>query len=143
MALSGNIASRFVMKGFFSSTLSAIPIYLPGEITLIKAESYANLNTLADLTNAIAELNKVLTKTPATDPFGVGASLPPYSGPATQAQILLQIYRNRCIELFMSGLRLEDMRRLNRPTIERGRNFMPYPLQERDNNPNTPADPIF
>lgn len=143
MALSGNIASRFIMKGFFGSSLAAIPIYLPGEITLIKAESYANLNTPANLTNAIAELNKVLTKTPATDPFGVGASLPTYSGPATQAQILLQIYRNRCIELFMSGLRLEDMRRLNRPTTERGRNFMPYPLQERDNNPNIPADPIF
>jgi starch-binding outer membrane protein, SusD/RagB family len=142
MALSGNVSSRFIMKGFFGASLAAIPIYLPGEMTLIKAESYANLPT-PDLANALIELNKVVTKKPANDPFGVGANLPPLVSPLTQAQLLTQIYRNRCIELFMSGLRLEDMRRLNRPTSERGRNFMPYPLQERDNDPNTPTDPIF
>ncbi len=142
MALSGSSASRFIMKGFVGSSTSAFPIYLPGEMTLIKAEAYAKMST-PDLINALAELNKVVTKKPANDPLGVGAALPPLAGPLTQAQILDQIYRNRCIELFMSGLRLEDMRRLNRPTIERGRNFMPYPLQERDNNSNTPADPIF
>lgn len=142
MALSGSSASRFIMKGFVGSSTAAFPIYLPGEMTLIKAESYANLAT-PDLTNALIELNKVVTKKPANDPFGVGANLPPLVGPLTQAQLLTQIYRNRCIELFMSGLRLEDMRRLNRPTSERGRNFMPYPLQERDNDPNTPTDPTF
>ncbi len=26
---------------------------------------------------------------------------------------------------------------------ERTRNLMPYPFRERDNNPNTPADPPF
>jgi len=43
----------------------------------------------------------------------------------------------------MGGLKLEDMRRFNRPNSERGRNLMPYPFRERDNNPNTPADPAF
>jgi hypothetical protein len=43
----------------------------------------------------------------------------------------------------MSGHKLEDMRRFARPNAERRRNLMPYPLRERDNNPNTPADPPF
>jgi hypothetical protein len=41
----------------------------------------------------------------------------------------------------MSGMRLEDSRRLGRPASERKRNFFPYPTREKDNNPNTPADP--
>ena len=143
MVLSGSSASRFLMKGFVGSSLSAFPIYLPGEMTLIKAEAYARKAT-PDLTNALQELNKVITKQPASDPLGVGAGLPALTGPLTQSQILDEIYKNRCIELFMSGLRLEDMRRFNRPKTERGRDFMPYPLRERDNNSaNTPDDPIF
>jgi hypothetical protein len=76
----------------------------------------------------------------------VGAGLPAYSGPVTRDAILFEIYRNRCIELYMSGLKLEDSRRFNRPGpgapgAERSRNFYPYPQQERDGNPNTPPDP--
>jgi hypothetical protein len=64
----------------------------------------------------------------------------------SQEAILTEIYRQRSIELFMSGSRLEDSRRFNRPGpgipgAERTRNFYPYPLSERDNNPNTPGDP--
>jgi len=133
-------ASR--IAGFGVGTTTAWPIYLPGEITLIKAEAYARM-TPPDLTNALIELNKVVTKTPASDPFGVGADLPPIVGPLTQAQILDLIYKHRSIELFMSGLRLEDMRRFGRPLSERKRNFLPYPFLERDNNPNTPPDLAF
>ena len=79
---------------------------------------------------------------PAADPYGVGAALPPLVG-LTQAQILDQIYKHRSIELYMSGLKLEDMRRFARPNSERKRNLMPYPFIERDNNPNTPPDPTF
>jgi hypothetical protein len=142
MALSGSSASRFVMKGFVGASTTPFPIYLPGEITLIKAEAYARQSS-PDLDNALTELNKVVTKQPSADPFGVGAALPAIAGPLSQSEILEEIYRNRSIELFMSGLRLEDMRRFDRPTDERGRNFMPFPLRERDNNPNTPADPPF
>ena len=109
-------------------------------MTLIKAEVYARQAT-PDLVNAVIELNKVITKKPANDPFGIGADEPPYAGPLTQAAILDEIYRQRQIELFMLGLRLEDMRRFNRPATERKRTFFPYPFRERDNNPNTPADP--
>lgn len=129
------------IKGFDSSATSAIPIYLPGEMTLIKAEAYARQST-PDLTNALVELNKVITKQPSADPYGVGAGLPPVAG-LTQQQILDEIYRQRSIELFMSGLRLEDTRRFGRPNTEKKRNFLPYPFLERDNNPNTPTDPTF
>src|SRR5215204_1000974 len=133
-------APRFRVKGFGGTTTASFPVYLPGEITLIKAEAYARQNQLLQ---AVTELNKILTKTPASDPFGVGANLGPYAGPMTQADILLEIYRQRRIELFMSGLSLEDMRRFGRPNTEKKRNFFPYPFRERDNNPNTPADPSF
>jgi hypothetical protein len=133
-------APRFRVKGFGGTTTAAYPVYLPGEITLIKAEVYARQNLLPE---AVTELNKILTKTPAGDPFGVGANLPAYGGPVTQPDILLEIYRQRRIELFMSGLSLEDMRRFERPNTERKRNFFPYPFRERDGNPNTPADPLF
>jgi hypothetical protein len=128
------------INGFGAAAATAYPIYLPGEITLIKAEVYARQ---PDPTNALIELNKVVTKTAATDPFGVGAALPALTGTFTQQQLLDLIYKNRCIELYMSGLKLEDMRRFNQPTADRKRNFFPYPFQERDNNPNTPADPTF
>lgn len=138
-SINATISPRYRINGFGASATTAFPIYLPGEMTLIKAEVYARQSP-PDLVNAQIELNKVITKT--TDPFGVNANQPPVAL-ATQAAVLDEIYRQRCIELYMSGLKLEDMRRFNRPTSERRRNLMPYPLRERDNNPNTPADPPF
>jgi starch-binding outer membrane protein, SusD/RagB family len=130
-------------KGFFTANEAKIPIYLPGEMLLIKAEALARKN---DLDGAIVELNKVLTK--ATDVYTVTAKLPAYNGEKTQAAILTEIYKNRCIELYNSGLKLEDSRRFGRPNpndagADRTRNFYPYPTTERDNNPSTPADPAI
>ncbi len=140
IGINTTIAPRYRIKGFYATGTSIVPIYLPGEIMLIKAEAYARQNMLAE---ALIELNKVITKTPASDPYGVGADLPAIAGPLTQAELLTEIYRQRSIELFMSGLKLEDMRRFDRPLTERKRNFFPYPFQERDNNPNTPPNPAF
>ena len=136
-------AGVFRGRGFFKSNGDAVPMYLPGEIILIKAEAQARQNNLAA---AVTELNGVLTKT--TDAWGIGAGLPAYAGENTQAAILAEIYRQRRIELFMSGLGFEDARRFSRPVStaadsERNRNFYPYPAVERDNNPNTPADPAL
>ena len=132
--------NRAIESGFGAATNTAFPVYLPGEIMLIKAEAYARAN---DLSNALIELNKVVTKTAASDLFTVGANQPAIAAGLTQNQLLEQIYRHRCIELFMSGMRLEDQRRFGRATAERKRNLMPYPFRERDNNPNTPPDPAF
>jgi hypothetical protein len=139
-SINPTVAPRFRINGFGNAAATVIPIYLPGELTLLKAECYARQAT-PDLVNGLLELNKVVTKN--NDPFGVNANQPPILAVATVAELLEQIYRHRCIELFMSGQKLEDMRRFGRPTSERKRNLMPYPSRERDNNPNTPADPPF
>lgn len=136
--LGANPPTNVKVQGFFTSDTKEIPVFLPGEMLLIKAEALARKN---DLPGAITELNKVLTKN--DDIYGVNANLPQYSGPQTQDAVLQEIYRNRCIEMYMSGLKLEDSRRFSRPGPpggERNRNYYPYPLRERDNNPNTPAD---
>ena len=145
-SINPTIAPRFRINGFGAAITNPFPVYLPGEMTLIKAECYARAST-PDLANALIELNKVVTKQPASDPFGVGAGLPALVGPFTQAQLLDQIYKNRCIELYLSGLKLDDVRRFGRASTtvsaEMKRNLMPYPQRERDNNPNTPPDPAF
>jgi hypothetical protein len=131
--------------GFPRTTLSDIPVYLPGEIRLIKAECLAE----TDLPGAVSELNGVIKKKAADDAWGVGADIAAgYTGASTKAAILTEVYRQRCIELAFSGLRFEDSRRLGRPgpevplaSRERNRNFIPYPQNERDNNTSIPADP--
>jgi starch-binding outer membrane protein, SusD/RagB family len=138
-SINTTVAPRYRINGFFNATTTGVPVYLPSEMTLIKAEAYARTS---NLTSALTELNKVITKTAAADPFKVGAGLTA-STASTATDILDEVYKNRCIELYMSGLKLEDMRRFGRATTERKRNFFPYPFKERDGNPNTPADPSF
>jgi hypothetical protein len=128
---------------FSRTDTSSIPLYLPGEMMLIQAEVWARKGDAQSLDSSKKYLDMVLTKTPVADVFGIGAALPPYAGPMTKEALLTEVYRNRCIELFMSGLKLEDSRRFERPAAgtpneERNRNFYPYPLQERYGNPNTP-----
>lgn len=143
MVINTAAAPRWRIKGFGEALSTPWPVYLPGEMTLIKAEAYARAN---DLVNATAELNKILTKKAVNDPFGIGADLTAYAGGNTQTEILEEIYRNRCIELYMQGWKMEDLRRFGRsntPNVEKNRNLYPFPFRERDNNPNTPADPAF
>ena len=138
-SINTTVAPRYRINGFFNATTTGVPVYLPSEMTLIKAEAMARTN---NLTGALTELNKVITKTATADLFKVGAGLSA-STASTSTEILDEIYKNRCIELYMSGLKLEDMRRFGRPLTERKRNFFPYPFRERDGNPNTPSDPSF
>lgn len=139
------------IRGFAQANTSPIPVYLPDEMRLIRAEAIVRSNGV--LANAVNEINAVRQQTTG-DIFGVYANLPAYSGPVTPADLLTEIYRQRSAEMFLSGLRLEDSRRFGRPappanvnpvpiTFERNRNFYPYPDQERLTNPNTPADPAL
>lgn len=134
------------LAGFFTTDTGPIPVYLPGELPLIIAE--ANLRKASpDTQAAINAINEVRTKT--NDPFGVNAGLNPYTGPNTVEDLLNEVYINRRLELFFTGMSLVDSRRFNRPAPtgsrqfqeERNRNFYPFPLRERNNNPNTPANP--
>lgn len=142
MGINETIAPKWRIRGFGESLSTSWPVYLPGEMTLIKAECYIRQSS-PSLPDAITEIDKIRTKTAATDAFGLGAEEPAYAGAPTSDALLTEVYRQRCIELYMSGLRLEDMRRFSRPDAEKKRNLFPYPFRERDNNPNTPADPVF
>jgi len=133
------------LTGFGNTQTADIPVYLTDEIKLDKAE--AILRTNGALNDAVTQINLVRTQTTG-DPFGVNAGLPAYSGPLTREDLLVEVYRQRCAELFLTGQRWEDSRRFGRPFsltdfTERNRNYYPYPDQERLNNPNTPADPAI
>lgn len=133
------------LSGFGTGQTSIIPIYLPDEIKLIKAEAILRSN--GSLNDALTQINLVRTQVTG-DPFGVNAGLPAYSGAVTNADLLTEVYRQRCAELYLTGQRLEDSRRFQRPFsatnfTERNRNFYPYPDQQRLSNPNTPADPAL
>ena len=131
------------LKGFFDTQTTNIPVYLTDEIKLIKAEAILRSN--GSLADALALINEVRTQK-SGDPFGVNAGLPPYTGPVTKEALLLEVYKQRSAELFLTGQKWEDSRRFGRQgppnnTTERNRNYYPYPDQERLTNPNTPADP--
>ncbi|SMC00436.1 hypothetical protein SAMN00120144_3249 [Hymenobacter roseosalivarius DSM 11622] len=135
-----------LVAGFFRAIDAPIPAYLPDEIRLSRAE--ALVRSGGSLTAALQDINAVRTQAPAADPFGVGGNLPAYGGAVTADALLLEIYRQRSAELYMTGLRLPDSRRFGRPgpgqpNAERTRNFYPYPQQERLTNPNVPEDPAI
>jgi starch-binding outer membrane protein, SusD/RagB family len=141
--INATAGSNKARASFFTANSSTVPIYRVGEMYLIKAEALVRKSP-ADLDAAVTELNKVITKTPSSDPWGIGAELPGYAGGMTEQEILDEIYKQRSVELYLSGLRFEDSRRFDRPLAERNnRNFMPYPFTERDNNSSTPADPTL
>jgi starch-binding outer membrane protein, SusD/RagB family len=136
-------APRFRFNGFWNSTTRVIPFYLPDEIRLIRAECLLRQAT-PDAVTAQGIVDAILKQAPGADPFGIGANIAAgYTGASDVNSLLTEVYRNRCIELYFSGLKLEDMRRFNRPVTEMKRRFFPYPLAERNNNPNTPQDPAF
>jgi hypothetical protein len=134
---------RFRLNGFWNSATRAIPLYLPDEVRLMRAECLLR-QSAPDVVAAEALIDAVLQQTAAGDLLGVGANLAAgYTGPTDAASLLTEVYRNRCIELYISSNKLEDMRRFGRANAEMKRRNMPYPFRERDNNPNTPADPTF
>jgi starch-binding outer membrane protein, SusD/RagB family len=109
------------------------PVYLPGEMLLIMAEAQARLGNLEQ---ARARINQVRTKAPtATTP---GAQLPAL----TAAQlpdlnsILRQIAYERRYELYMQGLRWEDLRRLGQFAGRQPKAaWLPLPERECRTNP--------
>ena len=136
---------------FFNTSGAGIPVIYPAEANLIKAEAYADKG---DFVNAEKFLNLVRNKDAASDALGLGAGLGDTFTANNDKQTLLnEIYKNRRIELYLTGLGMEDSRRLGRPeppvvdiidySSERNRNFYPYPADERLNNSNTPTDPTI
>jgi hypothetical protein len=137
--------------GFFATASTPVPLFVPDEMTLIRAE--AQLNQGAPLDDVVNAIDSVRTdQGPA--PYAITAELEPYGQtgrPMTEAALRTELLRQRRAELYLQGLALADSRRLG-PEVsdrespsfsERARNFYPYPDQERRNNPNTPESPDF
>lgn len=112
----------------YSNTTDPFPVYLPDEMKLIQAEAHARLG---DLATARRLVNEVRTQcdSPVNEPVACLPELP--AGEMdTEAELLAQIAYERRYELYMQGLRWEDMRRMavipDTYTLE----FLPIPLQE-------------
>jgi len=119
----------------YSSQSDPFPVYLPGEMLLIRAEAHARQG---DLGAARALINEVRTQceSPVAEPT---ACLEPLTEAelATAEDIFAQILYERRYELYQQGLRWEDLRRLGgfagqQPRIE----FLPLPQSECLINPN-------
>jgi len=149
----GNVyTNTLYLKGFWMNPTDAIPVYLPDEMKLIKAEAYAKQGG-ANLAQAVALIDEV--RTDNADIFGVNANLGIWTGNGSDQQAVLdQIYYNYATELFFQGLRWNAHKRIYpdyldgvTPPVdcnaERTRNYFPYPSDEQANNPNTPSDPAI
>ena len=139
-AITGN---RSALDQFaqFAATTSPIPFYYPGEMLLIKAEALTNLG---DVPGARAALDSVITKCGgALNEPKACLTAPDDTLLDTPAELQAEIYRQRRFELFATGLRWEDARRLNSvgASLIAKRCWLLYPRSEREPNPNTPPDP--
>ncbi|HEX6574632.1 MAG TPA: RagB/SusD family nutrient uptake outer membrane protein [Gemmatimonadaceae bacterium] len=126
----------------YPATTSPIAFYWPGEIMLIKAEALANTNQLA---LAAQMVNYVRTRCggAANQPKACLPALPA-SELTTKEQIIAEIYKQRKFELFGTGLRWEDVRRLGLVSATSPyakRCWLLYPNSERNTQPNVPANP--
>ena len=139
-----------LISGFWMSDTAPIPVYLPDEVKLMKAEAYAEMGG-GNLANAVVLIDEVRTDT--NDSFGVNAGLGAWTGNASDQQAVLdQIFYNYATETFLQGVRWSAHKRiypgyLNGVTAPvdcakmRTRNYLPYPSTEKANNKNTPNDP--
>jgi hypothetical protein len=142
-SLTGRVGALLDNWSRYANPQSPLPVYMPDEALLIKAEALANQNQLAA---AQAALDSV--RTDCTGGRGLDdpkACLPPLGGQLTQAQLLTEIYAQRRYELFSTGSRWEDERRrasirgpVAAPAVpsDAQRCWLPYAIGDRNANPN-------
>jgi len=125
----GNPDSLLLPFGRYNDPDASIPVYLPDEMKLIKAEAYTRL---MDYPEAADLINEVRTQTTSALDEPV-AALPalPATALDSEAELLAQIAYERHYELYLQGLRWEDVRRLGSvitvvPIID----YLPIPRQE-------------
>lgn len=117
----------------------AYPIFLPAEMLLIQAEAHARLGNFA---TALTLVNQVRTQSSSTLDEPV-AGLPALTADQmdTLEEALQRIAYERRYELYMQGLRWEDIRRMGEaatgetPSLQ----FLPTPQSECLLNPNAPC----
>lgn len=101
-------------------------VYVPDEMTLIRAEAHTRLG---DFGRARALINEVRTRT--TIPPIAGLPALPEQALDTEAELLAQIAYERRYELYQQGLRWEDMRRLGQFIAEKP-SLMWYPIPRQE-----------
>jgi hypothetical protein len=141
--LTGRIGAPLDPWNRYASPQAPLPVYMPDEALLIKAEVLANQNQLAP---AQAVLDSV--RTDCAGGRGIDdpkACLPPLGAQLSKDQLLTEIYTQRKYELFSTGSRWEDARRRNAiigptasPNIPTNgqRCWLPYAVGDRNANPN-------
>ena len=153
--LTGRVGALLDPWSRYSNPQAPLPVYMPDEALLIKAEALTHQNQLAQ---AQAVLDSV--RTDCTGGRGLDdpkACLAPLGGQLTQQQLIDEIYVQRRYELLGTGLRWEDTRRLGAiigpvaaPAVPTSgqRCWLPYAVGDRNANPNAtftnlpdPAEP--
>jgi hypothetical protein len=141
--LTGRIGSPIDPWNRYANPQAPLPVYMPDEALLIKAEALANQNQLAA---SQAALDSV--RTDCTGGRGIDdpkACLTALGAQLTKDQLLTEIYAQRKYELFGTGLRWEDARRRNSiigpvasPNVPTNgqRCWLPYAVGDRNANPN-------
>lgn len=121
--------TRIVPVLRFVSQTEPYAMFTQDELLLIRAEALARL---ARLDEARTPLNLVRTRAGLTE--RTAAQL------GTQQAVLDEVLRQRRYSLFGTGLAWADLRRFGRLQDARV-SWLPYPLNERAGNPNTPPNP--
>jgi hypothetical protein len=141
--LTGRVGALLDAWNRYANPQAPLPVYMPDEALLIRAEALANQGQLAA---AQAALDSV--RTDCTGGRGIDdpkACLPALTSQLTQSQLLDEIYLQRRYELFSTGLRWEDARRradIHGPTAapavpnDGQRCWLPYSVGDRNANPN-------
>ncbi|HEX6059732.1 MAG TPA: RagB/SusD family nutrient uptake outer membrane protein [Gemmatimonadaceae bacterium] len=133
-----NTAEEVFALNKYQTQTEPLPAFLPDEMKLIKAEALVRQGA-ANYPAALALINEVREQDASAFDEPV-ADLPPVVL-TTEAEFLAQIEYERRYELYMQGMRWEDVRRFGAavageaPTIE----FLPIPQQECDANPSDPC----
>jgi hypothetical protein len=127
----GNPDSLLLPLNMYGERGDPFLVYVPDEMTLIRAEAHTRLG---NLDRARELINEVRTRT-TIEPVANLPALPP-EALDTDTELLNQIAYERRYELYEQGLRWEDMRRLGEfieeePTYQ----FLPIPRQECVTNP--------
>lgn len=129
----GNPPVPLLPFAYYNNRNAAFPLFLPGEILLIRAEAQARLGNLAAARDLI---NQVRTKTGTATLPGAGLPALPADSLDTLEKVLAQISYERRYELFGQGLRWEDLRRLGQYVGRQPKvGFLPTPETECRNNP--------
>jgi hypothetical protein len=153
--LTGRIGAPLDPWSRYANPQAPLPVYMPDEALLIKAEALANQNNVAA---AQAVVDSV--RTDCAGGRGIDdpkACLPPLAGQLTKDQLLTEIYTQRKYELLGTGSRWEDARRRSAiigPVASPGiptngqRCWLPDAVGDRNANPNAtftvlpdPAEP--